>query len=75
MKYLYIVDHFLPTNFADGLWNVIAQDDNECFELIVKEDNELNTPQYTKLRENILRAQRFALVDEYESGVIEAFLT
>lgn len=75
MKYLYIVDHFLPTTFSDGIWNVIAEDDNECFDLISYEDNDLNTQHYPKLRENVTKAQRFALLDEYESGVIEAYLT
>jgi hypothetical protein len=77
MKYLYLVDHFLPTSLSEfgGIWNVIAENDNECFELIVEEDNELNSPHYSKLRENIIRGQKFALVEEYDSGVIEAFLT
>jgi hypothetical protein len=76
-KYLYIVEHFLPFPISEcsGLWNVIAKDDNECFELIVKEDNEFNTGYYVKLRENIITSQKFALKDEYESSVIEAFLT
>lgn len=76
-KYLYIVEHFLPFPISEysGLWNVIAKDDNECFELIVKEDKELNVNHYLKLRENIITSQKFALRDEYESGIIEAFLT
>lgn len=76
MKYLYLVDHFVPAPFSDGgLWNVIAEHDNECFEIIVAEDDELNLQHYSKLKENILKAQKFALLNEYESGVIEAFVT
>jgi hypothetical protein len=75
-KYLYLVDHFIPAPFSDGgLWNVVAEDDNECFELIATEDNELNLNHYPKLKENILKAQRFALQDDYESGILEAFTT
>lgn len=75
-KYLYLIDHFIPTPFSDGgLWNVIAENDDECFELIVKEDNELNLNYYSKLKENILKSQRFALQDDYESGILEAFTT
>lgn len=77
MKYFYVVDHFVSYSQSQygGIWNVIAKDDNECFELIVKEDNELNVNHYVKLRENIITSQKFALVDDYESSVIEAFLT
>jgi len=76
MKYLYLIDHFVPAPFSDGgLWNVIAENDDECFELIVSEDNELNLQYYSKLKENILKAQRFSLLDDYQSGILEAFTT
>jgi hypothetical protein len=77
MKYLYLVEHFLPFPISEysGIWNVIANDDNECFDLIVAEDGNQYPEHYNKLRENVIKAQRFSLVDEYESSVIEAFLT
>jgi hypothetical protein len=77
MKYLYLVEHFLPFPISEysGIWNVIAKDDNECFDLIVAEDGNQYPEHYNKLRENVIKAQRFSLVDEYESSVIEAFLT
>ena len=44
MKYLYIVDHFVPFPQSEygGLWNVIAEDDNECFDLITEQDDDLS---------------------------------
>ena len=77
MKYLYLVEHFLPFPISEysGIWNVIAKDDNECFDLIVAEDGNQYPEHYNKLRENVIKAQRFSLVDEYQSSVIEAFLT
>ena len=77
MKFLYIVEHFLPFPISEysGIWNVIAKGDNECFDLIVAEDGNQYPEHYNKLRENVIKAQRFSLVDEYESSVIEAFLT
>ena len=77
MKYLYIVEHFLPFPISEcsGIWNVIAKDDNECFDLIVAEDGNQYPEHYNKLRENVIKAQKFALKDEYQSSVIEAFLT
>ena len=76
-SYLYIVEHFLPFPISEysGLWNVIAKNDNECFDLIVSEDNNQYSEYYNKLLENIIKAQKFALKDEYQSSVIEAFLT
>lgn len=76
-SYLYIVEHFLPFPISEysGLWNVIAKDDNECFDLIVNEDNNEYSEHYNKLRENVIKAQKFALVDEYESGIIDSFTT
>jgi hypothetical protein len=77
MKYLYIVEHFLPFPISEysGIWNVIAKDDNECFDLIVDEDGNQYSEHYNKLRENVIKAQKFALKDDYQSSVIEAFLT
>jgi len=77
MKYLYIVDEFVPYPISEysGLWNVIAEDDDECFELIVETDNEMYPEHYGKLRENIINSRKFALADEEESRVVEAFRT
>lgn len=76
-KYFYVVDHFIPFPSSEygGIWNVIAKDDNECFDLIVTEDNNQYSQHYNKLRENVIKAQKFALQDEYESGIIDSFTT
>ena len=39
-KLFYIVDHYVPFPSSEygGIWNVIAQDDNECFDLITSAD-------------------------------------
>lgn len=77
MKRLYVVEHFVPfpTSEYGGLWNVIAGTDEEVYDLIVEDDNELNTQHYGKLRENIMKASKYSLVDELESKVVESFLT
>ena len=38
---LYIVDHFIPFPQSEygGVWNVIASDDEECFDLITDADD------------------------------------
>lgn len=77
MKYLFVVDHFIsfPLSEYGGLWNVIAEDDEECFDIIVSDDDDINSADYSKLRENIKKADKYALVDELESKVVSSFLT
>jgi hypothetical protein len=77
MKYLYLVDHFanFPRSEYGGLWAVVAEDDNECFDLIVEHDEGFNEDYYVNLREKVVNARTFALVDEEESRVVEAFTT
>ena len=77
-KFLYIVQHYVPFPASEygGLWNVIAQDDDECFDLIAAEDNgNFYEKYYTDLRENILNSVTFALAEDVESGVVESFTT
>jgi hypothetical protein len=76
-KYLYLVDYYVPQFQSEygGLLNVIAESDDECFDLVVEWDNENWPEHYPKLRENIVRAQKFALAKNEESKVVEAFVT
>jgi hypothetical protein len=77
-KFLYIVQHYVPFPASEygGLWNVIAQDDDECFDLISAEDNgNFYEKYYTDLRENILNSVTFALAEDVDSGVVESFTT
>ncbi|NBV27586.1 hypothetical protein EBS02_00990 [bacterium] len=77
MKHFYVVDHFIkfPQSEYGGVWNVIAENDDECFDLIVLDDNESYSEYYGNLRANVIKAQRFALVDNEESRIVERFLT
>ena len=40
-KFFYIVDHYVPFPSSEygGIWNVIAEDDDECFDLITSADD------------------------------------
>jgi len=77
MKRLYIVEHFVPFPSSEygGLWNVVAETDEEVYDLIVEDDGEMNTQYYGKLRENIMKSSKYSLVDEVESKVVDSFLT
>jgi hypothetical protein len=77
-KFLYIVDHYVPFPSSEygGLWNVIAEDDDECFDLITAEDDgNFNEKFYNQLRENIINARMFELANDEESCVVEEFTT
>ncbi len=77
-KFLYIIDHFVPFPQSEygGVWNVIAKDDEECFDVVVSEDDELNLGCYGKLRENISKSRKFALArDPINSQVVNSFIT
>jgi len=77
-KFLYVVDHYVPFPSSEygGIWNVIAQDDNECFDLITAQDaSDFNEKYYSNLRENIIKSRAFKLADIHESGVVEEFIT
>jgi len=76
-KFLYILDYYVPVFQSEygGLLNVIAESDDECFDVVVDWDNESWTEYYPKLRENIIKAQKFALVEDEQSRVVEAFTT
>ena len=77
-KYLYIVDHFepFPRSEYGGLWNVIADNDEECFDLIAEEDGGYSEQYYSNLRQNISNARVFALSeDNNTSRVVESFTT
>jgi len=76
MKSLYIVDYWVPFPQSEygGVVNVIAEDDEEAFDLLSEEEGFISGYE-RNLMENIRKAQRFSLVDEYESSIIEAFTT
>ena len=77
MKYLFVVDHFIsfPQSEYGGMWNVVASTGEECFDLITDADDNFNISDYSKLRDNITKADKYALVDELESKVVSSFLT
>jgi hypothetical protein len=77
-KFLYIVDHYVPFPSSEygGLWNVIAESDDECFDLIVAEDDgNFYDKFYSDLKENILNARTYALAENIDSQVVDSFTT
>ena len=76
MKYLYIVDYWVPFPSSEygGLINVIAVNDVECHD-ILRDCGDFDEKYRQKIMERVVAAPRFALVDEEESRVIESFTT
>jgi hypothetical protein len=76
-KFLYIVDHFVtfPRSEYGGVWNVIAEDDDECFDLIKDYDEGFNEEFYVNLREKVVNARTYVLAEDVESTVVESFTT
>ena len=54
---------------------MVAEHDDECFDLITAEDHGLNDDYYNRLRENIINAPKYGLVEDHESCIVEQFTT
>ena len=76
MKQLYIVDYWVPFPQSEygGVINVIADDDSEAFELLAKEE-QFNEDYVNLIMPNVMKAEKLNLSDEYQSGIIDAFIT
>ncbi len=74
---LYIVDHFIPFPQSEygGVWNVLASDDEECFDLITAEDANGFPEYYGQLRSNIAKSAKYEVVDNVTPKVVTSFLT
>jgi hypothetical protein len=76
MKSLYIVDYWVPFPSSEygGVINLIAESDAEAF-AILSQANFYDESYVDRIMPNVVNAQKFALVDEYESGIIDSFTT
>jgi hypothetical protein len=77
-KFLYLIPHAIsfPSSEYGGLWNVIAESNEECFDLISNHwEYDGYEECFGRLRENIIKAPKFSLVENEESRVVEAFTT
>ena len=76
-KFFYIVNHCVPfpTSEYGGIWNVIAESDEECFDLIAEQDENYNEQYYGQLRENIMKSMNYELAEDLESCIVEEFTT
>ena len=76
MKSLYIVDYWVPFPSSEygGVVSLIAENDTEAFELLANEEG-FDEKYQNLIMPNVVKAQKFTLVDDYQSGIIDAFTT
>lgn len=76
MKTLYIVDYWVPFPQSEygGVINVIAENDAECIEILSNEERFYEGYGHL-IPQNVITANKLNLADDYESGIIDAFLT
>ena len=76
MKSLYIVVYWVPFPSSEygGVVSLIAENDTEAFELLANEEG-FDEKYQNLIMPNVVKAQKFALVDDYQSGIIDAFTT
>ena len=77
MKYLYIVDFWVPFPSSEygGLINVIAENDIECHDILRDSEISYDSSYDNKIMERVVAAPRFALAEEEASRIVESFTT
>lgn len=77
MKSLYIVDYWVgfPTSEYGGTISVIAEDDNECHDLLLDWRDEYASSFDDRIMTNVVKAPRFTLAEEQESRIVDSFIT
>lgn len=76
MKYLYIVDYWVPFPSSEygGMITVIAKDDVECHD-ILRDSDEYDSRYESKIMERVVASPRFALLENEESRIVDSFTT
>ena len=78
MKYLYIIDYWIPfpTSEYGGVLCVISETESEVAEVIRNEDSIPQKEGVENLMlKNIQEAEKLPLSGDFESGIISAFIT
>jgi hypothetical protein len=77
-KFIYILDYWVPFPSTEygGLVTLIAENDQEAFDILAAEEQlNYHNAHIDKLMPNIINATKLELANEYESGIIDAFIT
>jgi hypothetical protein len=79
MKYLYLVNYWVPFPSSEygGLIAVVAENDNQCHDILIDWRDECEDSYDDRIQENVYKATRLMLSNEQDEdiGVIDSFLT
>ncbi len=77
MKYLYLVDYWVPFPSSEygGVISVIAENDNECHDVLLNWRDEYNSEYDPRIMERVVKAHKFALVNDEDSRIVDTFTT
>lgn len=77
MKFLYLVDYWIPFPASEygGVISVIAENDVECHDLLLDWRDDYNSEYDSRIMERVMNANKFALVDEESSRIVDTFTT
>jgi len=77
MKFLYLVDYWVPFPSSEygGVISIIAENDNECHDLLLDWRDEYNATHDNRIMERVVSANKFGLVDEEPSRIVDTFTT
>ena len=77
MKSLYIVDYWVPFPSSEygGVVNVIAEDDQECFDILQKEREEYHSLYDNLIMQSIKDATIIKVFDYEKSRIVNSFTT
>jgi len=80
MKYLYIVDYWVPFPSSEygGVINVVAESNEDCHQVLLDWRDEYEDSHDARIMEYVTKALRFQLSDMHsdeESRVVDSFTT
>ena len=77
MKYLYLVDYWVPFSSSEygGVVSVIAENEQECHDLLRDSKISYDSTYDNKIMERVINAHKFGLVDEEQSRIVDSFTT
>lgn len=77
MKYLYLVDYWVPFPSSEygGVLSVIAENDSECHDLLLDWRDDYTSEYDSRIMERIVNSNKFALVNEEDSRIVDIFTT
>lgn len=77
MKYLYLVDYWVPFPSSEygGVISVIAENDNECHDVLLDWRDECDSSHDARIMERVVNADKFALVNDEQSRIVNSFTT